>query len=88
LIAVVLKWFYVPVCVDVFFPRRVWRRPVNSAEKIIYLTFDDGPTANLTEWILTELEKYNAKATFFCVGGNMQKFQEKLKQIESFGHKI
>ena len=88
MIAVVLKWFHVPVWVDVFFPRRVWRRPVNSSEKIIYLTFDDGPTANLTDWILNELEKYEAKATFFCVGGNMQKFPEKLKEIESLGHKI
>ncbi len=83
-----MKWFYVPVWVDAVFPRRVWRVRTNSREKIIYLTFDDGPTANLTDYILTELDKYQAKATFFCVGGNMQKFPDKLKQIESLGHKI
>lgn len=60
----------------------------DTQEKIIYLTFDDGPTANLTDWILTELENYNARATFFCVGGNMQKFPGKIQQIESLGHSI
>lgn len=83
-----MKWFYVPVWVDAIFPRRVWRVCTNQQEKIIYLTFDDGPTAGLTNWILNELEKYKAKATFFCVGGNMQKFPVKLKDIESLGHKI
>ncbi|MGZ5304687.1 MAG: polysaccharide deacetylase family protein, partial [Bacteroidia bacterium] len=83
-----MKWFHVPVWVDAIFPRRVWRVPTNPLEKNIYLTFDDGPTANLTDWILSELEKYNAKATFFCVGGNMQKFPSTLKQIESLGHTI
>ena len=34
----------------------------------VYLTFDDGPTPGVTEWILGQLDKYDAKATFFCLG--------------------
>jgi peptidoglycan-N-acetylglucosamine deacetylase len=45
---------------------------IKTAEKNLYLTFDDGPTA-LTPWVLEELDKYQAKATFFCVGANVEK---------------
>lgn len=34
----------------------------------VYLTFDDGPTPGVTEWILDQLAEYDAKATFFCLG--------------------
>lgn len=51
------------------YPKYVWDFP--TAEKTIYLTFDDGPTPKITEWVLDELNKYKAKATFFCVGKNV-----------------
>ena len=44
---------------------------VDTKEKIIYLTFDDGPHPVATPFVLDELEKYNAKATFFCIGKNV-----------------
>lgn len=52
------------------FPDVIFR--INTAEKNLYLTFDDGPT-ELTAWVLQELNKYRAKATFFCVGTNIEK---------------
>ena len=53
-----------------FFSKYTWRLPVNSNE--IFLTFDDGPTPEITEFVLSELKKYNAKATFFCIGKNIK----------------
>jgi peptidoglycan/xylan/chitin deacetylase (PgdA/CDA1 family) len=55
---------------------------------VIYLTFDDGPTPRVTEWVLNLLEKYNAKATFFCVGENVEKHRAILEKVQSKGHRI
>jgi peptidoglycan/xylan/chitin deacetylase (PgdA/CDA1 family) len=52
-------------------------------EKAIYLTFDDGPTPGITEWVLDTLDEFNAAATFFCVGENARKFPDLLKRISS-----
>ncbi len=67
-----------------FYPKAIWEMPTN--EKVIYLTFDDGPIPGLTEWILDELEKYGAKATFFCVGENIHKYPDIFKKIKVRGH--
>jgi peptidoglycan/xylan/chitin deacetylase (PgdA/CDA1 family) len=60
---------------------------VETAQKDIYLTFDDGPHPQATSFVLQELKKYNAKATFFCVGKNVKDFFEIYKQIIADGHK-
>jgi peptidoglycan/xylan/chitin deacetylase (PgdA/CDA1 family) len=52
-------------------------------EKTIYLTFDDGPTPGITDWVLNTLDEFNAAATFFCVGENARKFPDLLKRISS-----
>ena len=57
-------------------------------EKKIYLTFDDGPIPSLTEFVLEELAKYNAKATFFCVGHNIQKHPSIFNQLIQQNHQI
>lgn len=62
----------------------VWRIPVE--EPVLYLTFDDGPVLGLTEWILEVLEKYGAKATFFCVGKNVRENPELYRKILGAGH--
>jgi peptidoglycan/xylan/chitin deacetylase (PgdA/CDA1 family) len=62
----------------------VWH--LDRGEKTIYLTFDDGPVPGLTDWVLDELEKFNAKATFFCVGANIEKHPEIFKRITTQGH--
>lgn len=58
-----------PNLLKFIFRNWVWR--VSSKEKVLYLTFDDGPTPEITEWTLNELKKYEAKATFFCIGKNI-----------------
>lgn len=60
----------------------------SSSEKIIYLTFDDGPTSEITEWTLQILGKYHAKATFFCIGKNVEKYPNITEQIVTAGHRI
>ena len=55
-----------PRLVQKFFYNYSWR--IKTNEKEIYLTFDDGPVPEFTPWVLETLEKFNAKATFFCVG--------------------
>jgi peptidoglycan-N-acetylglucosamine deacetylase len=67
------------------FPGRIWKIPVK--EKTIFLTFDDGPLPYLTPWILSELEKYGAKGTFFCVGDNVRKYPDIYKEILNSNHK-
>ena len=53
------------------FSKYTWRFSFNKKE--VFLTFDDGPTPEITEFVLSELKKYEAKATFFCIGKNITK---------------
>lgn len=59
-----------------------------SKEKEVYLTFDDGPTDKITDFVLNELKKYNAKATFFCIGKNIENHPEIFDRIIIEGHSI
>lgn len=68
------------------FPNYVWNMP--TKDKILYLTFDDGPTPGITEWTLDILKQYNAKATFFCIGNNIEKHPTIFQKIENDGHAI
>ena len=68
------------------FSNYIWDIP--NTENKIYLTFDDGPTPKITEWVLRELEKYNAKATFFCIGNNIKKHPEIFEKVIDKGHSI
>ncbi|MBS1652216.1 MAG: polysaccharide deacetylase family protein [Bacteroidetes bacterium] len=68
------------------FPKALWQ--VNTTNKSLYLTFDDGPIPDLTEWILDELKAYNAKATFFCVGANILKNPVIFERIINEGHTV
>jgi peptidoglycan/xylan/chitin deacetylase (PgdA/CDA1 family) len=65
-----------------------WFWSFSSKEKNIYLTFDDGPTPEITEWTLTQLKKYNAKATFFCIGKNIEAHPDIFQKIIKEGHSI
>lgn len=64
----------------------VWK--YTDAVDRIYLTFDDGPIPEITPWVLAQLEKYEAKATFFCVGDNVRKHPRIFQQIGQAGHSI
>ena len=59
-----------------------------SKPKAIYLTFDDGPTTEVTDWVLKTLREYNAKATFFCEGQNVEKHPDLLQKLHSENHSI
>ncbi|WP_147678472.1 polysaccharide deacetylase family protein [Algibacter pacificus] len=76
----------IPLVVKKMFPNYIWDIATN--EKIIYLTFDDGPTPDITNWILDTLKTYNAKATFFCIGNNVEKYPELFRNIIKNGHAI
>ena len=60
-------------------PSLVWN--IETTEKVIYLTFDDGPTPEITDWVLKTLDVFNAKATFFCIGNNIKENPEIFKNI-------
>lgn len=68
------------------YPNRLWSMP--ASDKTIYLTFDDGPHPVATPFVLDELKKYNAKATFFCIGKNVIEFPDIYKRIISEGHSV
>jgi peptidoglycan-N-acetylglucosamine deacetylase len=67
------------------YSKALWK--VDTDKKEIYLTFDDGPVPVLTEWVLDELKKYNAKATFFCVGENILKHPQIYQRLIDEGHR-
>ena len=54
----------------------------------LYLTFDDGPVVGVTDKVLEILDEYNAKATFFCVGENVEKNSGLFEQIRNQGHSV
>ncbi|MBX9783448.1 MAG: polysaccharide deacetylase family protein [Chitinophagaceae bacterium] len=60
---------------------------IKTKEKILYLTFDDGPHPEITPFVLDTLKNYNAKATFFCIGKNVKQHPEIYKRILLEGHR-
>lgn len=72
------------------FPELIWHLSSReeSKENHLYLTFDDGPTPEVTPWVLDCMKEYNAKATFFCLGRNVERYPEIYKQILDEGHMV
>ncbi|MFG6684985.1 polysaccharide deacetylase family protein [Mariniflexile sp. HNIBRBA6329] len=75
-----------PLVAKKMFPNYVW--DIATDDKVIYLTFDDGPTPKITNWTLNTLKEYNAKATFFCIGNNIEKHPDIFQNILDDGHTI
>ena len=75
-----------PKFIQALFPSLVWRK--ETLDKEIWLTFDDGPTPEVTPWILSVLKKENVKATFFLVGQQIEEFPELIDSIIKGGHTI
>ncbi len=75
-----------PVLLPLLYPSLVWHK--DRGQKSIYLTFDDGPVPEVTEFALESLGAYKAWATFFCVGENVHRYPEIFKKIISLGHSI
>lgn len=68
------------------YPGCIWH--INTKEKIIYLSFDDGPHPIATPFVLETLATYHAKASFFCIGKNVVLYPEIYKRILNEGHAI
>lgn len=75
-----------PQFIQNLFPNYTWRVP--TEEKEVYLTFDDGPIPEVTPWVLEQLANYQAKATFFCVGDNVEKHPDVFEAVRAQGHTI
>lgn len=81
-----MHFFSVPSTIQRLFPSFTWRREVT--EKVIFLTFDDGPHPNITPWVLDQLSHHGAVATFFCVGDNLRKYPAVAEQVRLSGHTL
>lgn len=73
-----------PWLVKKLFPSYVWSMP--AGDHSLYLSFDDGPHPEITPWVLDELKKYNAKASFFCIGKNVEQYPGIYQRILDEGH--
>jgi peptidoglycan-N-acetylglucosamine deacetylase len=65
--------------------RCIWDLPVK--DKVLYLTFDDGPHPEITPFVLNTLKQYNAKATFFCIGKNIALYPDVYRSVLEAGHR-
>jgi peptidoglycan/xylan/chitin deacetylase (PgdA/CDA1 family) len=68
------------------YPQLIW--DTKPGDRCIYLTFDDGPIPIVTPFVLNILKKYNAKATFFCIGDNVRKHPDVFAEVKKEGHAI
>jgi peptidoglycan/xylan/chitin deacetylase (PgdA/CDA1 family) len=75
-----------PFWLKLLYPKLLWH--ANNANRCIYLTFDDGPIPIVTPFVLNILKKYNAKATFFCIGDNVRKYPDVFEQVKNDGHAV
>ena len=78
--------FRAPKLLRRILPGFIWDFP--DEKDGIFLTFDDGPTPEVTQWVLDLLDKYNAKATFFCLGKNVELFPHIFEEIIRRGHAV
>lgn len=72
-----LKWYY---------PSLTWNK--SRTEKVIYLTFDDGPIPDVTDFVLKTLKDQQVKATFFCIGDNIRKHPSIFQRLLDEGHQV
>lgn len=81
-----LRIVKMPKFIQWLFPERIWA--FSSETNKVFLTFDDGPIPEVTPWVLDELKKHGAKATFFCIGANVEKHSQIFQRIYSEGHTV
>ena len=67
-----------------------WTAPATTpaGQPVVYLTFDDGPVPDETPWVLAQLAKFQARATFFCVGENLVRHPEIACAALAAGHRL
>jgi peptidoglycan/xylan/chitin deacetylase (PgdA/CDA1 family) len=77
-----------PFWLKMLYPTCLWNYKQVGKQKKIFLSFDDGPHAAATPFVLDELKKYQAKATFFCIGKNVEAESSLYKRILIDGHRV
>jgi len=75
-----------PAVVKALYSSLVWNMPRNTNR--VYLSFDDGPHPQITDEVLTQLDRFKAKASFFCIGDNIRKFPAMFEKVKTGGHTI
>ena len=83
-----MRFYKFPKWLKRFYPNAIWDFYFSKSSKNIYLTFDDGPTPEITEWIIECLNSFQAKATFFCVGNNVKKYPNLYQKYIENGHSV
>jgi peptidoglycan/xylan/chitin deacetylase (PgdA/CDA1 family) len=82
-----MKYFVkTPWWIKKIYPFYTWS--ISTKDKILYLTFDDGPHPEATPFVLNELKKFDALATFFCIGKNVLAYPDIYKRILDEGHAV
>lgn len=81
-----MRFITTPKILRLFYPSLLWEIP--KEEKKLYITFDDGPHPTITPQILEILKTFNAKATFFCVGKNIEANNDIFNSIINEGHSV
>lgn len=75
----------IPSLFPLITPSLTWK--VNTTSNSLFLTFDDGPHPDITPKVLDLLDRYGAKATFFCVGENVYRYPGVYEEIIRRGHR-
>jgi peptidoglycan/xylan/chitin deacetylase (PgdA/CDA1 family) len=69
-----------------FYSNLIWNIP--AKDRVLYLTFDDGPHPVVTPFVLDQLKEYGAAATFFCIGKNVQEYPQIYRRVLMEGHRV
>ncbi len=77
---------HTPLFIQKLFPKNIWQK--DTTKKVIHLTFDDGPTPEVTDWVIDILAQYHAKATFFCLGKNIVEHPKITQRLLQNSHLI
>ena len=84
-----MNFFKTPALLKYCYPQLLWdKRSTHQSDPCLYLTFDDGPVPEVTPFVLDTLEQYQAKATFFCVGENVDRYPDVYREILAHGHRV
>ncbi len=81
-----MNWIKTKWWLRLFFPNYTWK--INTPHNSVYLTFDDGPIPEVSQWVLDLLKQEDIKATFFCIGENIQKHPEIFNRIVTENHAV
>ncbi len=80
-----IQYVRTPWFIRMWYPSLIWEK---ESDNSIYLTFDDGPHPEVTKWVIEQLSTVNAKATFFCIGEQLEQYPEIAKDLIKKGHRL